>query len=364
VTAANCQAPSGLAQFEQADVSAFSHNFKTPNVEQASLNIEREVAHRTSVGVSYMYVHGVDLIRARDVNLPPPVNVSYPVYDASGTNFLGTYDNVESFSTIQSTPTLTCPFPPCINLLARPIPQLGSIDVFESAASSVYHGATLSIRRRMTSGVYFMLSYTFAHAIDDGQDALVAGQPASVQNSYAPNAEKGSSVTDQRQRFVLSCIVAPKPFHRDHEWLGLLFNNWKASGVVTVGSGRPFSATVTGDANQDGNVSNDRLPGISRDSLIGPDYATTDLRLTRRLYAGDRVKLELMVESFNLLNRDNKRVEITQDGFISNAAQFVQITNSIGISNFPAEYRVPSSFTQATDAYAPRQIQVALKLIY
>ena len=47
----------------------------------------------------------------------------------------------------------------------------------------MYHGATISIRRRMTSGVYFMLSYTFAQAIDDGQDALVAGQPASVQNS-------------------------------------------------------------------------------------------------------------------------------------------------------------------------------------
>ena len=133
----------------------------------------------------------------------------------------------------------------------------------------------------MTSGVYFMMSYTFAHAIDDGQDALVAGQPASVQNSYAPNAEKGPSVTDQRQRFVLSCVVAPKPFHRDHEWLGLFFNNWKASSVVTIGSGRPVSATVTGDANQDGNNSNDRIPGVSRNSLVGPDYASTDLRITR-----------------------------------------------------------------------------------
>ena len=364
VTSTNCQLPSGMAQLEQADVSAFSHNFKTPRVQQASLNIEREVAHRTSVGVSYMYVHGVDLIRARDVNLPPPVNVSYPVYDASGTNFLGAYYDVDSFSTVQSTRTLTCPFPPCINPLARPVPQLGSINVFESAASSVYHGATLSIRRRMTSGLYFMLSYTFAHAIDDGQDALVAGQPASVQNSYAPNAERGPSVTDQRQRFVLSCVVAPKPFHRDHEWLGLFFNNWKASGVVTVGSGRPISATVTGDANQDGNTDNDRLPGESRDSLLGPDYATTDLRLTRRIYVGDRVKLDLMAESFNLLNRDNKRVQITQDGFISNAAQFIETDKTIGINIFPAQYRVPSSFLHATDAYAPRQIQLALKLIF
>jgi hypothetical protein len=157
VTATDCRLPAGLAQLEQADVSAFSHNFKTPRVQQASLNVEREVAHRLAVGVSYMYVHGVDMIRARDENLPPPVNVSYPVYDTSGTNFLGTYDNVESFSKVQPTRSLTCPFPPCINPLARPVAQLGSINVFESSASSVYHGATLSIRRRMTSGVYLIL---------------------------------------------------------------------------------------------------------------------------------------------------------------------------------------------------------------
>ena len=52
-------------------------------------------------------------------------------------------------------------------------------------------------------------------------------------------------------------------------------------------------------------ASNDRLPGEARDSLLGLDYATTDPRLTRRIYAGDRVKLGLMAESFNLLSRDN-----------------------------------------------------------
>ena len=253
---------------------------------------------------------------------------------------------------------------PFLPLITRLIPRLGSINVFESSASSVYHGATLSIRRRMTSGVYFMLSYTFAHAIDDGQDALVAGRPATVQNSYAPNSEKGTSVTDQRQRFVFSFILAPKPFHRDHEWLGRFFNNWKAASVFTYGSGRPVSATVTGDANQDGNNSNDRLPGVSRNSLVGPEYATTDLRISRRIYAGDRVKLELMAESFNLLNRDNQRVQITQDGFQTNSAQFVHTTKAIGINILPAQYSVPSTFLRATDAYAPRQIQLALKLIY
>jgi hypothetical protein len=36
--------------------------------------------------------------------------------------FLGAYDNVDSFSAWQFTRSLTCPFPPCINPLARPIP--------------------------------------------------------------------------------------------------------------------------------------------------------------------------------------------------------------------------------------------------
>ena len=51
-----------------------------------------------------------------------------------------------------------------------------------------------------------------------------------------------------------------------------------------------------------------------------------------------------MAESFNLLNRDNKRVQITQDGFVSNAAQFVQTGKTIGINIFPAQYRVLPAF--------------------
>ena len=362
LTASYCAPPASLLRYAQSDISAFGPNFQTPNVQQASLSMEREVADRLAVGISYTYVHGEHLLRARDVNLPPPVNVEYPVYDSTGTNFLGTYYNVDSFSTWQLTPALTCPFPPCINPLARPIPQLGSIDEFDSAAGSVYHGATLSIRRRMSHGMYFRLAYTYAHSVDDGQDALVAGKPATVQNSYNTSAERGPSVTDQRSRLVFSWIADPKFFGREHPWLAKTFNDWKIAGVYTYGSGRPVDDRVTGDANQDGNDSNDRLPGTSRDSLLGPDYATTDLRLTRRLFLGDRVKADLIVEAFNLLNRDNQRVQITDDGFQDTAGAFVLISNTTGIYHFPAEFRAPASPLKATDAYAARQLQLALKL--
>ena len=364
LTATSCTLPPSLAQYSQAGVSAFASNFKTPKVEQASLGLEQEVAHRLAVGVSYMYVHGVDLIRALDENLPPPVNVQYPVYDSTGTNFLGTFYNVQSFSTWQMTSSFTCPYPPCINPLARPIPQLGAIDVFQSAASSVYNGMTFSIHRQMTSGLYFRLAYTFAKAIDDGQDALVAGQPALVQNSYNTAAEKGLSVTDQRHRLMFAWIADPKIFGRDQPLLEKVFNDWKLAGVLTFGSGRPENVMVSGDPNQDGNENNDRLPGAGRDSFIGPDYATTDARLTRRLYVRDRLKLDLVVESFNLLNRDNKRVLITQNGLESDTAYFVKISNELGVNYYPGHFQIPSNPLRTTNAYSPRQVQLALKMIF
>ena len=364
LSATSCTLPSSLAQYAQAGVSAFSPNFKTPKVEQASLGLEREVAHRLAVGVSYMYVHGVDLIRARDVNLPPPVNVEYPVYDSTGTNFLGTYYDVQSFSTWQMTSSFTCPYPPCINPLARPIPQLGAIDVFESAASSTYNGMTVSIHRQMTTGIYFRVAYTFAKAIDDGQDALVAGVPAVVQNSYNTGAEKGLSVTDQRHRLMLAWIADPKPFGREQPMMEKMFNDWKLAGVLTFGSGRPENVMVSGDPNQDDNGTNDRLPGAGRDSFIGPDYATTDARLTRRLFMRERLKLDLILESFNLLNRDNKRVLITQNGLETDTSYFEKISNEIGVNYFPGHFQIPRNPLQPTSSFSPRQVQLALKMTF
>jgi len=37
-------------------------------------------------------------------------------------------------------------------------------------------------------------------------------------------------------------------------------------------------------------------------SRLGPDYGTTDVCPTRRIYAGDRLNMELVGVSFNLLN--------------------------------------------------------------
>jgi mRNA-degrading endonuclease YafQ of YafQ-DinJ toxin-antitoxin module len=359
-----CVAPAALKPYLTSDVSAFPPGFTTPKVQQGSLSMEREIADRFAVGASYLYVHGENLIRARDVNLPAPTEYSYPIYDASGDNFQNSYYTVDSFSTWQMTHSLSCPYPPCINAVDRPLPQLGAINQFESAASSIYHGLTVSVRRRMTHGLYFRLAYTWAHAIDDGQDALVAGRPVTVQNSYSTSRERGPSVTDQRNRLSVSWIAEPRPFGRGQDFLGKMFNDWKLAGVLTFGSGRPTEARVSGDPNRDDNSSNDRLPGFGRNAFLGPDYATMDLRLTRKIRLGERYRLELTGESFNVFNRSNRRLDLSGDGFQNAAGQFVPFDRRVGGGVYPAYYQQPTNFMRATSGYAPRQVQVALRLAF
>ena len=192
--------------------------------------------------------------------------------------------------------------------------------------------------------------------MDNGPDALVVGRPGNVQNAYATSLEWGPSVTDQRHRFVAAWVAEPK-FHFNQGFVNKLLADWKLSSVLTVGSGRPVNATIAGDPNSDANIYNDRLPGYSRNAFIGPDYSSTDLRLTRRIRCGERVVWNLTAESFNLFNRDNSRVQISDDGFYNSAGQFVAYSTTVQGKTYPGMFLINSQFLTPTNAYAPRQVQ-------
>jgi hypothetical protein len=271
-------------------------------------------------------------------------------------------DQVASFATWQTTRSVDCPYPPCINDVQRPNPRLGTINSFESGSSSIYNGMTISLQRQINQGFFFRIAYTLAKAVDDGQDALVVGRPGNVQNVYATALERGLSVTDQRNRFLAAAVVEPRPFHFENTVLNALANHWKLSSVVTFGSGRPFNATMAGDANQDGNTYNDRLPGYKRNAFIGPAYFTTDMRITRTLKMSDRVRLEILAESFNLTNRTNSRVVISDDGFYNSAGQFIAYSTKVNGKMYPGQFQINSQFLLPTNSYAPRQTQFAIRL--
>ncbi len=357
-----CAPPKSLAGLVTTQISAFAPNFQTPYTEQANLTMQREFGRNVVGTVSYEYVHGLHLLRSLDVNLPAPTITQYPVYNDAGSVFLGMYD-VASFTTEQTTQSATCLYPPCVNQLQRPNPQLGAINSFQSESSSIYNGMTVSLKRTMSHGMYFQVGYTLAKAIDDGQDALVVGRSGNVQDSYATSLERGPSVNDQRNRFVAAWVAEPN-FHFDQKVLSRLTNNWKLSSVLTAGSGRPINATMAGDPNGDGNIYNDRLPGYGRNAFIGPDYFSTDMRVTRSVRCGDRVVLNFIAESFNLFNRTNSRVQISDDGFYNSAGQFVAYSTTVTGTRYPGEFLMNSQFLTATNAYAPRQVQLSLRLSF
>ncbi len=358
--ATTCAPPASVASHLTTQISAFSPNFQTPHTEQASFTVEYGLGPRLTASASYLYVHGEHLIRSLDANLPKPKITEYPVYDDQSV-FTGDYYSVASFAAWQTTRSVDCPYPPCLNDVQRPDPRLGTINSFESAASSVYNGLTLQLKGQVGKQLYVRVGYTLAKAIDDGTDALVVDRPGNVQNAYATQLERGLSVTDQRNRFVASSVYEPASFHYEQPILNALFNNWKVSTVFTAGSGRPINATMAGDANRDDNTYNDRLPGAVRNAYIGPGYFSMDVRVSKGFQLSERVRLTLLAESFNVSNRVNQRVDISDDGFLNSAGQFIAYSTQAGKTLYPGEFVKNSKFLIPTNSYAPRQVQFSIR---
>ena len=164
-----------------------------------------------------------------------------------------------------------------------------------------------------------------------------------MQNSYAPNAERGPSVTDQRQRFVAAIFRRTSSFHREHELLGHVFNDWKISSIVTAGSGRPVNATVSGDPNQDGNDSMTAFPATaamaSPDPIMPPPIFASFAKST----SAHATAWNFTADSFNLFNRDNQRVTITSDGLTAEATTFTPYTTFVNGTPYPAYYQQPQN---------------------
>ena len=109
-------------------------------------------------------------------------------------------------------------------------------------------------------------------------------------------------------------------------------NSFSCRRSLTTGNFTGDSTTVAGDPSTPPSLAMPIVtaitgmidcPEYTRNAYLGPDYFTSDLRLSRQFPVSERMKVELLAEAFNFTNRDNKRVEITDDGFVNAAAKFV-----------------------------------------
>lgn len=164
----------------------------------------------------------------------------------------------------------------------------------------------MALNRRLADDIEFSGSYTLSKAVDDASD--FDEQP---QNPFDLAAERALSANDQRHRFVFSGTF-DLPFGDEDEgkkpsgWVARLFGNIETAPILTIGSGRPVNPLTGFDANRSGAFPlSSRPSGFGRNSLKTGTQAELDLRVLKFFKVGEHGKLDVVAESFNLLNHAN-----------------------------------------------------------
>jgi hypothetical protein len=109
---------------------------------------------------------------------------------------------------------------------------------------------------------------------------------------YGPDLDKGPSDLSLNQTFQLN---------------GLYELPWQVhiSGIFRAQSGFHFSRnSTTSDPDGDGTLNGvDVIAG--RNAFTAPSYVNLDMRFAKRFNIGERAKIQVLFEFFNLLNRQN-----------------------------------------------------------
>jgi hypothetical protein len=269
--------------------------------QQANLQIERELPGNGVISVGYLHLRALHVILSRNVNVP------------------------------------TVPASAGIPNLGRPDPNWGNISRFESSGNSNYDGMVVSYNQRAARWANLRVSYTLSKTIDDAGNFFFS----SPQNNFNIRDERGLSDNDQRHRLVVSGSLEVPPHDKATGFQRFLCG-FQMGYIFTYASRLPFNVLLGNDRNLDTN-NNDRPAGVGRNTGRGFDFASLDLRLSRKFHVSERVDLQLLAEGFNVLNRANF-------GIPNN-------TFGTGVTPLP-------TFGRPTAAFDPRQFQFGMKVSF
>jgi len=326
--------------FGPSVVVRFDQNSKNPYGIQASLAVEFEPLPDTTVSISGLHVRGVHLGSFFNVNQPDPTAV-VTLHDSEGRP--GSKNLYCSF-------VPQCPFTPGV----RTFP----IAIYFEATSrwdSQYDGLLVNINKRLSRNFSYGISYTWSKSIDDGPNPSFVLIP---QDSKNFRAERALSSDDVRNRLVLNGTVTTPAtwnvFARDF-LIGL---------ITTIQSPQRFSKFAGFDANGDIFGNNDRVGIDPRNTFIGDNFRSVDLRLARTFRFREKKSLELIAEAFNLSNTLNIRFFNTVYG----ASDFCPVDPSaFGCPVAPSANREGSPnplYGTPRAVNNPRQIQLAVKFSF
>ncbi len=264
----------------------------------------------------------------------------------------------------------------------------GGVLMALGAGDGAYNGLLVSVQHRLSQGFSINGNYTWSHCLDDGEIGIDIG--ATDQNPANPKAEWGNCGSDHRSIANLS-LVAQSP-KLGSEWKQRILGNWNASGIFTAATGGYVNVTDGSDISLigaggvpgTGGGGNDRpnevgdpyaagtvsanptcvapaqvgtiaawfntcafakqaaatFGNTGRNALLGPGHWNFDTAVWRTFPIGEKLKMDLRAEGFNVFNHPQ----------FGNPATTLSTTSSLG--------RI------TTTSNNQRIMQVALKLTF
>ncbi len=344
----------------------FDAHFQNPQIHQAELSLEQQVGSRTNLTLAYMGSFGRELPNYidRNIDLTSIGTITYQVVDAHHQGPLPARYTSRFFT-------------------ARINPAYQQITDIFSETNSKYQAAVLRVDHQMSRSFDLHASFTYSHAADFNQNATVFTDTNDVLDPTDLRREYGNSNFDIRRRLT-GGLVLHSPW-RFRGVTGALLNGFLAAPTVELRDGLPYSMHTAGavpsvryvdtvdrteilsglGANINGSGGDTRLPEVGRNTFRYPAILNTDLRLAKRTHLNDRVELEVMAESFNLLNHTNV-TSIDTTGYEITGATSVNSLPKLtwqdgGTTGTGAEF---GSVTNAnnTSLYHNRQVQLAFRL--
>jgi hypothetical protein len=337
--------------FSSLSVAYFDHSFQNPSIQETSLSLERQLGWGTVVSVSYLGSYGRNLPDFVDKNIDP-TKASTVTYLVNGGPLAGpTYTSI-----LYKGPRLN--------------PAFGAVTDIFSGISSNYNALAVIVSKRLTKNISFNYNYTWAHALDFGQNASTFSDTNDLLDPQNIHDEHGNSIFDVRQRSVLSAVIQ-SPWHKGN-WSDWALGGWQIAPIYQAQSGLPYSLLTSGSApgglagSINGSNGRKGIEAIGRNTFRLPRTQNVDLRISKEFNFAERYHLELLGEGFNLLNHTNVTgvsttgYLIASNGSATCPTNAASPTGTLPCLNFSPTFGTTST-VNSNFAYTQRQIQIGVR---
>ncbi len=328
------------------------HTYKSPRVQEYNFSIQQQLTNEMGFEIGYVGSRGEYIPVFIEVN---PTGIT---------------------STGSATP-LTNDYKSA-GYANSPFPAFGLTRPTFSAGHSWYDSLQANLQLRSYNRLTTTLAYTWSHSLDNASGLNIGGDsrpvlPVTIGNQASIDAsvarEKGPSLYDARNRFVISFQYEFPPMTGHNEFQRIVVGGWNFNSIFQAQSGSPFAVvnasttaqSLTFRPNQNCNpnlggghvagtlptqhyfntscfalptkvvngvtlINNSQSGDGPRDSVVGPGFNTTDASLFKTLSLNERDRFEFRFEVFNIFNEAHFNNPVATFG----TSTFGQITSTVG----------------------------------